>query len=253
MGEARPRSILITGSGSGIGAAIARKLAAPGHAIVLHALTNRSGCERVAADLREAGAETNIVLGDLSDPPTGRRLVETTVEVFGGLDVLVANAGFPERRPFGEIDRAGFDHTHAVIAGGFFEMATAALPHLAAAGRSGRVVTVSTHNAHVFRTEYPFYPASSSAKAGLEALTRALAMQLAPHGVTVNCVVPGLVKKDPDTPQFLSEEEWRDFIRVVPLGRIGEPEEVADVVAYLCSAGAGYVTGQRIHVNGGMI
>ncbi len=246
------RSILVTGSGSGIGAAICRRLAAPGTGILLHALTNRAGCERVAAELREKGAETEIMLGDLSQPETGGALVRRAVERFGGLDVLIANAGFPDRRPFGELSREDFDYVHGVVAGGLFEMATAALEPLKASGR-GRVVTISTHNAHVFRTDYPFYPASASAKSGLEALTRALAIQLAPHGVLVNCIAPGLIAKEAGTEQFLSPEEWRGFASKVPLGRIGQPEEVATVVEFLCSEGASYVTGQVIHINGGLV
>jgi 3-oxoacyl-[acyl-carrier protein] reductase len=246
------RAILITGSGSGIGAAICARLAGPRVGVLVHAKENRAGVARVAEAARAAGAEAVTALGDLADPETGAALVARAVEAFGRLDVLVANAGFPDRRPFGTLDRAGYDYVQGVVAAGFFEMATAALPHLQKA-RDGRVVTISTHNAHIFRTDYPFYPASAAAKSALEALTRAFAMQLGPHGVTVNAVVPGLIRKDPSTPQFLSAEEWQKFAQKIPLGRIGEPEEIAATVAFLCSRDAAYITGQLIHVNGGFI
>ena len=248
----RPRVILVTGSGSGIGAATVRRLAAPGVSILVHALSNEAGCRRVAEDARARGAEALVALGDLADPKVAEGLIDRAVEAFGGLDVLIANAGFPELRVFGELDREGLETCYRVMTAGFFHMATRAIPHLEEA-RDGRVIAISTLNAHLFRPTYPVYPASAAAKAGLEALARSLAMQLAPHGVTVNCVAPGLIEKEADTVQFYTDEEMAPMVAQVPLGRVGKTEEVAAMVAFLAGPDAGYVTGQVIHVNGGIV
>jgi len=245
------RSILVTGSGSGIGAAIARRLAGPEVGLVLHARSNRRGCERVAEAACARGAEAMVALGDLADPATARSLVERGAERFAGLDVVVANAGFPVPKRFRELDRRDLDDAYAVMMGGFLELTRHARPHLERSS-AGRVIAVSTLNAHVFRVGFPLYPASASVKAGLETLVRALAVELAPAGVTVNCVAPGLIRKDADLPAFYSGEEYARLLAHVPLGRLGEPEEVAELVGFLAGPAAAYVTGQVIHVNGGI-
>jgi 3-oxoacyl-[acyl-carrier protein] reductase len=246
------RVILITGASSGIGAATARRLAAPNAAIVLHARRNREGAERVAAAVVAQGGEALVLDGDLADPKTAARLVGATTDRFGRLDIVVSNAGFANRRPIGEVDRAALEESLAAMTGAFFELATAAKPWLVEAGRHGRLIGVSSFVAHAFARGIVTFPVSAAAKAGLEALGKALAVDLAPCGATVNCVAPGFIEKDPEAHAAVSAEMRERMSRSIPMGRYGTPAEVAAVIAFLCSDAASYVTGQTIHVNGGL-
>jgi 3-oxoacyl-[acyl-carrier protein] reductase len=133
---------------------------------------------------------------------------------------------------------------------GFLRLARAALPALR---EQGRVVAISSFVAHVFRTDVPTFPASAAAKAGVEALVRALAVEAAARGITVNAVSPGYIRKDPGAHASLSPAQWEAVTAKVPLRRLGTPEDVAAMAAFLASPEAGYVTGQVVHVNGGLI
>jgi 3-oxoacyl-[acyl-carrier protein] reductase len=254
MTEQIPRPVaLVTGAASGIGAATVRLIAARCRGLVLHTRgageESRRRLEANAEAARTAGAEAVTVTGDLAQTGTGRHCVEAALARFGGLDHVVANAGFADKRPFAELTRDDFDRSHATMAGALLEIGQAALPALRTS-LQGRVVFISSFVAHRF-VRGELYPASASAKAAAEALARAMAVDLAPHGTTVNIVVPGYTRKDGGH-SALDPEAWKRVGARAPLGRVAEPEDVAHLIAFLLSPEARYITGQAIAVDGGL-
>jgi NAD(P)-dependent dehydrogenase (short-subunit alcohol dehydrogenase family) len=245
---------IITGATSGIGAATARFIAPRCRHLVLH---GRGASEQTSARLaataaacRALGPEVSILVADLAETGAGRRIVEDTLSRCGALDHLVSNAGFADKRGIAELARADFDRSYSAMTGAFFELAQAARSALAAS-EQGRIVLVSSFVAHRFARD-GLFPASAAAKAGAEALARSLAAELAPEGTTVNAVVPGYTRKDSGH-TAMSTDAWKKAAEVTPLGRLGEPEDVAQLIAFLLSPAARHITGQAIAVDGGLL
>lgn len=244
------RVVLVTGAASGIGAATARRLAGPGTALLLHTRGNAAGLDAVAQACRAAGSEVAAALADLADPEAAPRLVADARSAFGRLDQIVSNAGYAQRSEFGQLGAQDLRHAFEVMPLAFFGLVDAALPDLEASNW-GRVVVISSFVAHLFGTNGLHFPASGAAKAALEALAKSLAAQLAPRGATVNCVAPGFTRKESGHAATLPEtmEKAR---AVIPTGRLCSPDDIAAATVFLLSREAAQITGQVVHVDGGL-
>ncbi len=236
---------LVTGGARNIGRAIARSLAAGGAAVMVNAKTSRAEAEKTVGVIESAGGKAALHIADVTDPQEVASLVETAVRRFGRLDFLVNNAAVRFETPFAEIKLEEWRRVLSIVLDGAFLCTQASLPHLIRAG-AGAVVNIGGQTGHKGATDRAHVIA---AKAGLAGLTKALALDLAPHHITVNCVVPGTIESVRGLPGVPERPAHRRS--VPPIGRRGEPEEIAAMVRMLCGPDARYITGQSIHVNGG--
>ncbi|MBX6373880.1 MAG: 3-oxoacyl-ACP reductase FabG [Acetobacteraceae bacterium] len=239
------RRALVTGGGSPIGAAIARALAADGAHVLVHGHANPARAEAVAAEIRAGGhGSAEAVTFDLTDAAATAAAVERLLED-GPIQILVHNAGTHDDAPMAGMSQAQWHGVIGVSLDGFFHVARPLLLPMIGT-RWGRIVAMSSLSAIMGNRGQVNYAA---AKAGLIGAVRALSLECAPRGVTVNAVAPGIIESPAVEAAGLTRER---IAKMVPARRAGRPEEVADLVAFLCSDRAGYITGQCISINGGL-
>ncbi|TMH61585.1 MAG: SDR family oxidoreductase [Betaproteobacteria bacterium] len=236
---------LVTGGARNIGRAIARALAAGGAAVMVNAKTSRAQADETVAMIEQAGGKAAVHIADVTDPRAVAAMVEDTVARFGRIDALVNNAAVRMEAPFEQITLEDWRRVISSILDAAFVCTQACLPHLVKSG-SGTVINIGGLTGHRGATGRAHVIA---AKSGLAGMTKALALDLAPHHITVNCVVPGTIESQRGLPGVPERPAHR--AAPPPIGRRGEPEEVAAMVRMLCGPDARYITGQAIHVNGG--
>ncbi|MCA0922493.1 SDR family NAD(P)-dependent oxidoreductase [Pseudooceanicola nanhaiensis] len=240
---------IVIGAGSGIGAALARQLAAPEVELLLHTGSNGDRLARVAADCEKAGAKVFTCLGLTEDPALVEGIAGWLATVpEGGLSGFAFAAGYAKLGTVETTDPEALRTALDAMPMAFQRLCTLVAPKLAE-GR-GRILCVSAFGAHRAKTHS--YAPTAPAKAALEAQVRVFAANLAPRGITVNAVVPGFISKEAGTPSSLTPEQWAEVTATIPMARLGQAAEVAATAAFLLSEPAGYVTGQCLHVNGGL-
>lgn len=249
MGSATGRIALVTGGASGIGRAIARRLAASGAAVAAADL-NLAGAEATAAELCAAGSRAIAARVDVADAASVRALAEQVRRELGAVGILVNSAGIADFVAFTELDEGRFDRMIAVHLRGTYLVCRAVVNDMIGAG-FGRIVNVSS--AAALNGGGPGLAHYAAAKAGIIGLTKSLAQELCPHGITANAIAPGLI----DTPLIRQAgappELYDAVVARLPVRRIGQPEDIAAACAYLASDEAGFCTGQVLSPNGGAI
>ncbi len=240
------RTAIVTGASKGIGAAIARRLAGEGIAVVVNYASGRQAAEAIVDAILSDGGRAIAVGADIGAPDGISTLFDAAEKAFGGVDILVNNAGIMSLSPLAAVDDAAFERMMAVNVGGVFRGMREAANRLR---DGGRIVSFSSTVVGLYQPGYGIYAAT---KAAVEAMTHILAKELGPRGITVNAVAPGPV----ETELFMtgkSEALVKAITGTIPLGRLGQPEDIAGVVSFLAGPDGGWVNGQVIRANGGAI
>lgn len=252
---------LVTGSSQGIGQAIAIRLAVEGAKVVINYRSNPDGAQATLEKVQAAGGDCHLAEGycdnekgyavgaDLGMVEDVQRLIQEVIQHFGQLDILVNNAGIEKHAPFWEVTEKDYEAVLNVNLKGVFFATQAMTKHLIETQRSGRIINISSVHEEL---PFPNFAAYCASKGGVKMLTRNLSVELAPYGITINNVAPGAIETPINTKLLNDPEKLNALLKNIPLGRLGQPDDVSGLVAFLASDDASYITGSTFFVDGGL-
>ncbi|MBD2162813.1 glucose 1-dehydrogenase [Calothrix membranacea FACHB-236] len=251
---------LVTGSSQGIGQGIVLRLAQEGADVVINYRSHPEGAEETLAKVEAAGGKCYMaqcpqshgytVQADLGSVDEVRQLVAESIQHFGKLDILVNNAGIEKHAPFWQVSEADYDAVMNVNLKGVFFATQTFVKHLIETKRTGKIINISSVHEEL---PFPNFTAYCASKGGMKMLTRNLAVELGSLGITINNVAPGAIETPINTKLLNNPEKLGALLQNIPLGRLGQPQDVASLVAFLASADANYITGSTFFVDGGLL
>jgi glucose 1-dehydrogenase len=243
------RRVLVTGSSKGIGRGIAIRFAQEGADVAINYRSDPKGAEDALAEVQACGRRGAILKGDVGSVTQVRELVARSAEALGGLDVLVNNAGIEKHAPFWEVTEEDFDAVVNVNLKGMFFATQVFVQHCRAAGRPGKVINISSVHEEV---AFPNFAPYSASKGAMRMLTRTLAVELGPIGITINSIAPGAIETPINRKLLNDPVKLNSLLRQIPLGSLGKPEDIAGLAVFLASADSNYVTGSTYVIDGGL-
>jgi len=243
------RVAAITGGNQGIGLGIAERFIADGAAVAICYRADKDGAERVASVLRASGGKAVAIQADVSKLADGARFVSETVAQFGALDILVNNAGVEKRADFWDVTEADYDFVLDVNLKGLFFVTQAAVRYWMQSHRPGKIINISSVHEEL---PFPHFSSYCASKGGLKMLTRNLSIELAPYNITTNNIAPGAIETPINKNLLNDPVKLKSLLDNIPLRRLGTPEDVAPIAAFLASSESSYVTGTTFVVDGGL-